>query len=130
MAQIGSKIPQDCVPFIEDAQQEAKYDSGTIKLTWIDPKDYKTLHSEMFNSVDEALNNLPEDSLGNNWLIFELVKRDEDNYEWKVLPYGKHKGYISGMKWRDNKILYYGSIVLAIYGGYSVIKLIANKLKK
>jgi hypothetical protein len=98
------------------------YRDGTIKLTWIEPSNYKVLHSQMFNSVSEALNNLPKKQLGKNWLLFKLTKSDGIKYEWELLPYGQYVGYINGMKLRDNPILKYGSIALMIFGGYALYK--------
>lgn len=98
------------------------YKNGTIKLTWINPSDYTILESKMFSSVNEALANIPA-SRGNNWLLFKLVQSDGTQYKWKLLQYGKWKGYVSGMKFRDNPILKYGSIALIIYGAYSLYKM-------
>jgi hypothetical protein len=61
-----------------------------------------------------------------NWMIFKLEQTDGVNYSWKLLPYGQYKEYISGMKFRDNKILYYGALALTIYGAYSVLKMFAK----
>jgi hypothetical protein len=106
------------------------YSAGTIKLTWIDPLDYRILNSEMHENVDQAIQSANQkSSLGNNWLIFQLIETENDEYQWKVLPYGKHKGYVNGMKIRDNKILRYGSIALMIYGGYSLSKLLFNQIR-
>lgn len=116
MAETGLNIPKECEELLKKPYKE-----GTIKLTWIDPNDYKTLHSQMFNSVEEALANLPKESLGNNWLIFKLTETDGNSYLWEVLPYGKHKGYVNGMRLRDNKLLYYGGVSLMVLGAYFVI---------
>jgi hypothetical protein len=103
------------------AQEKLPYKIGTIKLTWINPKNYKILESKMFNSVSEALANIPA-SKGNNWLVFELSETDGKKYKWKLLPYGKHKVYVNGMRLRDNPILRYGFIGLALFGGYCLLK--------
>lgn len=103
------------------SKQNLPYNVGTIKLTWINPKDYKVLESQMFSSVDEALANLPQ-SKGNNWLIFELSETDGKKYKWKLLPYGKYRGYVNGMRLRDNPILRYGFIGLALFGAYSLFR--------
>jgi len=102
------------------------YAKGTIKLTWINPKNYSILESEMFKSVSDALSNLPK-SKGNNWLIFELIDTDGKKYHWKLLPYGKYKGYLWGMKFRDNPILRYGTILIMIYGVYSLYNLMIEE---
>lgn len=123
MAESGTKIPKECIPFINNP-----YKVGTIKLTWIDPDNYKILSGKMFNTVDEALNNVPK-SKGDNWLLFKLLKTDGEEYNWELLPYGKYKGYEYGMKVRDNKLLYYGGISLMLLGAYYLI-IIANKKLK
>jgi hypothetical protein len=104
------------------AEERLPYSKGTIKLTWINPSDYSILESKMFNSIKEALANIPA-SRGNNWLLFQLVETDGTQYKWKLLPYGKHRGYINGMKLRDNPVLKYGAIALMIYGAYSLYQL-------
>jgi len=123
MAEAGSKIPKECIPFIDKP-----YQVGTIKLTWIDPDNYKILSGKMFDTVEEALNNIPK-SKGNNWLLFKLLKTDGKEYNWELMPYGKYKGYENGMKLRDNKLLYYGSISLMLLGAFYLIKIANKKLK-
>ena len=103
---------------------ELPYSVGTIKLTWIDPSNYEILHSAMFETIDGALSKAPQDN--ENWLVFKLEKTDGVNYSWKLLPYGQYKEYVSGMKFRDNKVLYYGGLALMIYGAYSVLKMFAK----
>ena len=100
------------------------YKIGTIKLTWIDPKDYTILESKMFNSVDEALKNIPSEVKENEFLIFELIKTDGNSYEWKLLPYGIHKRFVQGMEFRDNKLYYYGSMGLGVLGAFYLLKLL------
>ena len=39
--------------------EDLPYKLGTIKLTWINPTDYTILESKMFDSVEEALKNIP-----------------------------------------------------------------------
>jgi hypothetical protein len=99
------------------------YRNGTIKLTWINPSDYSILESSMHPNLQDALSNLPK-SKGNNWLVFQLVESDGVKYKWKLLPYGKYRGYINGMKLRDNPLLKYGAIALMLYGAYSLYKMI------
>jgi hypothetical protein len=108
-------------------EQDLPYKLGTIKLTWIDPNDYSILESKMFDSVSEALQNIPTEVKDNEYMIFKLTKTDGVAYEWKLLPYGIYKKFVKGMEFRNNKILYYGSIALAILGGVYVFKLIFSK---
>lgn len=107
--------------------QEKPYNEGTIKLTWIDPNDYMILNSKMFNSVQEALRNLPKGIDPQNFLIFKLIKTDGNYYEWQLLDYGRSKEYVSGMKFKDNKFLYYGTIALVTLGILHIGKLIISK---
>jgi hypothetical protein len=102
-------------------KEELPYKNGTIKLTWINPKDYRILHSQMFDSIAEALSNVPK-SKGNNWLLFELIETDGKKYKWGLLPYGKHRGYINGMRLRDNWILRYSLYGLLVIGGIAFYK--------
>jgi hypothetical protein len=39
------------------------YGIGTIKLTWIDPSNYKILNSSMFNDIESALAQAPKKKL-------------------------------------------------------------------
>lgn len=107
--------------------KDKPYKEGTIKLTWINPSDYKILHSTMFNSVEDALRSLPEGIDPQNFLLFKLVKTDGNYYEWQLLDYGRSKEYVSGMKFKDNKFLYYGTIALIILGAMHIGQLIISK---
>jgi len=105
-------------------ENDLPYKLGTIKLTWIDPKDYTILESKMFDSVDEALNNIPFEVKDNEFMIFKLIKTDGTAYEWKLLPYGIHKRFVQGMEFRDNKLYYYGSMGLGVLGAFYLLKLL------
>lgn len=110
-------------------ENDLPYQVGTIKLTWVDPRNYRFLESKMFNSVDEALSNIPPFAKPNNYLIFKLLNTDGTQYRWELLPYGKSNQYISGMKLQDNKLLYFGALALSILGAFYLIKLTINKNK-
>lgn len=101
--------------------EELPYSKGTIKLTWIDPKNYEILNSAMFETIDGALSKVPKDN--ENWMLFRLESTDGINYTWKLLPYGQYKEYINGMKFRDNPLMYYGGLALMIFGAYSLIRM-------
>jgi hypothetical protein len=68
--------------------QEYPYKIGTIKLTWINPKNYTILQSKMFDSVEVALQNIPTYIKKDEYMIFELIETDGVSYKWKLLPYG------------------------------------------
>jgi hypothetical protein len=104
--------------------EDLPYKLGTIKLTWIDPNDYTILESKMFDSVEEALKNIPTNIKKNQYMIFKLVKSDGVAYEWKLFPYGIHNDFVSGMKCRDNKLYYYGSMGLGVLGAVYLLKLL------
>lgn len=108
--------------------EDLPYKLGTIKLTWINPSEYTILESKMFDSVDEALQNLPTNIKKNEYMIFKLIKTDGTAYEWKLLPYGNHNDFVRSMQFRNNKVLYYGSMTLGVIGAICIIKLIATKL--
>jgi len=102
------------------------YKEGTIKLTWINPNDYSILQSKMFDTVQQALENVPEYLDKNNFLVFKLIKTDGNSYEWKLLNIGRSSEYLNGMKFRDNKLLFYGSMGLAFLGFIYLLKLVSG----
>jgi hypothetical protein len=106
------------------------YPLGTIKLTYINPSKYEFLHGEMYPDVKTALENANNLSESDQWLIMELVKSDGKKYSWKLLPYGKYKGYVSGMKFRKSTILRLITIAIFLFGVYSIGKILNTKLKQ
>lgn len=107
--------------------EDLPYKIGTIKLTWISPSDFTILKSKMFDSVDEALKNIPTGINKEDFMIFKLIKTDGTAYEWKLLPYGNHSEFIRSMEFRNNKFIFYGSIALSIIGAIFVLKLMISK---
>lgn len=67
-----------------------KIEKGTIKVVWV-AKNKKRIHSKMFENIKQA------DKFGGtkgDYIIFKLVKhKGMDEFEWEILPYGKHKTY-------------------------------------
>jgi hypothetical protein len=105
------------------ANSNLPYQEGTIKLTWIDPKNYEILNSSMFENVESAVAKAPK----NNWMLFKLDKTDGINYTWKLLPYGDYKQYLSSMKFRDNKLLYFGGLAVVFVGIFTILNKIDSK---
>ena len=103
------------------------YKIGTIKLTWIDPNDYRVLSSAMYSTVEQALTNTEGKK---NWLIFKMRSVSGDNYSWELLPYGVSDKYVMGMKVNDTPILKYGGYALMIMGAYYVGSLLIQKINK
>ena len=100
------------------------YPIGTIKLTWINPKDYSILESKMFSGVDIE-QALKEAEGKKNFMLFILSDVEKDNYKWKLLPYGKYKEFVVGMKMRDSLLFKAFSVAIlsfAVYGIYKIIK--------
>jgi len=106
------------------------YNEGTIKLTWINPKNYKILESSMHKTIEEAKLSLPSNIEKEQYLLFELISTDGNSYKWKLLDGGRSSEYIQGMSFRDNKILFYGSISLAVLGSIYLLKLVSNQFLK
>ena len=79
------------------------YAIGTLKLTWINPEDYSILESKMFEKKDLNLA-LEEAKTKKQWMIFELIKTQNDNYTWKLLPYGESQRFVRIMKWKDSPL--------------------------
>jgi len=101
------------------AQETSPYGKGTIKLTWVDKNDNSILHSQMYDSIEEALKNTYDKK---NWLIFKLKQSSNNAYDWELLPYGKNKSYLRGMYISDSpflKLLIFG---LAATGAYFICK--------
>ena len=72
------------------------YDIGTIKVAWVE-KNVEYLSSQMFkpDELDEAV------AFGEkhgDYMIMQLIQLKDDYYRWRVLPYGRHKEYLKGMK--------------------------------
>lgn len=88
------------------------YAIGTLKLTWINPEDYSILESKMFEKKDLNMA-LEESKTKKQWMIFELIKTQNDNYTWKLLPYGESERFVRIMKWKDSP-LYPLSIVAGL----------------
>ena len=101
------------------------YRIGTLKLTWIDSKDYTILKSIMFkkDELNKALEYAKQ--FNNNFMLFELTETKNDSYTWKLLPYGDSRRFLTTMKLHDNllfkPLIILGSL-LAIYGAYKVFK--------
>ena len=100
------------------------YEEGTIKLTWINPKDFTRLESKMF-SKDELNNAVEEGKKLGKFMMFKLETTSNDEYTWKLLDYGQSKDFVRSMQFRESpmsKLLVGGILALAIYGGYKLIK--------
>lgn len=96
------------------------YNTGTIKLVWFD--NYNLLKSQMFETLEQALNRAKELRLGNDFMINKLKQTNQDYYEWTVLPYGKYNSYKYGMIVTQNKVILATLSFLAIYGLYKIFK--------
>lgn len=97
------------------------YEIGTLKLTWINPSDYSILESKMFAKKD--LNKaLEEAKTKKQWMIFELSKTQNDEYTWKLLPYGESKRFVRIMKWKDSPLY-----TLSIIAGISAVGFLIYK---
>lgn len=108
-------------------ENDLPYKKGTIKLTWKNQKDNTTLESAMFDSVDEALKNLPADIKHNDFLIFQLTQTDGKNYRWKLLKYGKYYQYKYGMEFLDNDVIFYSTMIFTLLGIYTIIKFVTKQ---
>jgi hypothetical protein len=106
------------------------YKNGTIKFTWIDTNTYEILHSKMFDGIEDALSYAESNNFKNDYLLFKLLQSDGNKYAWQLLPYGRHRQYVSGMRVKDNPVLKYGSVALMILGAYYISTLIIKQIKK
>ena len=100
------------------------YEKGTLKVTWINPQDYRILESKMFNknALKQALEfaeNKPD------FMIFELTSVQGDEYQWKLLHYGEAKRFVTSMKLQNSWITPFISFAIlgfAFYGIYKTVK--------
>jgi hypothetical protein len=72
------------------------YDIGTIKVAWVE-KNVEYLSSVMFKP-DELEEAVAFGEKQGDYMIMQLIKQEGDYYRWRVLPYGRHKEYLKGMK--------------------------------
>lgn len=72
------------------------YDIGTLKVAWVEDN-VEYLSSEMFkpNELNEAVAFGEEQG---DYMLMQLIQQKDDYYRWRVLPYGRHKQYLNGMK--------------------------------
>ena len=94
------------------------YNKGTIKVAWFKNQNYNLLYSKMFNNLEDALSFAAKIK---DFMIMELVESVEDEYKWKLLPYGNYQQYNYGMKIVKNKPILMGLTFLACFGLYKLI---------
>jgi hypothetical protein len=103
------------------------YPVGTLKVTWINENDYKTLRSQMFkkDELEEAIA-YGKFMAKNDFMIFELVDQPQnDSYTWKLLPYGDAKRFVRTMENFNStffKLAVVTTVALAFYGLFRVMK--------
>jgi hypothetical protein len=110
--------------------EEKPYKEGTVKLTWISPKDYTTLNSKMFDTRAQAEAYAQELGLGKDYLLFNLAQTDGKAYSWDLMEGGESKNFVNGMKIRDNKFIMASIVVLSAAGAFYLGKLGVEFLKK
>lgn len=103
-----------------------KYQPGTIKLTWFNKKDYKTLLSKMFrpSSLQEAIRQ--GEALDGKYMIFELIETEKNEYKWKLLPYGESVAFERGMEYRNSLAFKLIGITIIAFSLYGMKKYIEN----
>lgn len=78
------------------------YMEGTVmdyKLAWVDESNKKILHSKMFATFEEAIN---ESVRYKDYFLFKLNTMDSGEYSWDLLPYGMSSWYIFGLNIKDH----------------------------
>lgn len=92
---------------------------GSIKLAWLDnDKTDSVLHSQTFDSVQEALKNVTKDK--KKWFIFKSINLGNETSSWELLPYGNYKDYSRGVNVTSNFLVKTGVVVLCALGTYFV----------
>jgi hypothetical protein len=98
---------------------DTTYEVGTLKLTWINKKDYSLLDSKMFpqGSLQEVLKHAETNDL-KDFMLFELVSNQRNNeFEWRLLPYGSANKFLFHMKAQDSLIAW---SIFALIIGFSI----------
>jgi len=98
------------------------YEIGTLKLTWINPKDYTILESKMYKKEDlsQALKDAEKKP---DWMIFQLTKTQNDEYQWKLMPYGEANRFVRSMELSKSVLIPYVGIAIIGLAGYGLYKL-------
>ena len=95
------------------------YKIGTIKVAWTTKGNYNELNSQMFTSLEEAL----QWSKGmKDFMIMRLIDVESDNYKWEVLPYGNYPSYRAGMIISENLLIFMALTALLGFGLYRITK--------
>jgi len=103
------------------------YEKGTLKLTWINKSDYTLLESKMFpKGALESAKQYAERNNLKDIMVFELIGTKNDEYEWRLLPYGSANKFLFHMKAQDSLIAW--GVFIAIFGFsiYGMYKLYQN----
>lgn len=102
------------------------YALGTLKLTWINPNDYALLESKMFDKgALETLRKYISEKNIKNYMVFELVNNKNDEYQWRLLPYGKAESFLFHMRAQDSPVawgIFLTVLGFSIYGMYVAYK--------
>lgn len=111
---------------VMSSTSSTKYPVGTIKLTWIDKNDYTILRSKMFSrdKIEDAIET--GERLG-KYMIFELEKTQNDEYKWKLMPYGQADDFVRSMKFRGNLLLKGLIVTTLVVGAFGIYKYIAKQ---
>lgn len=97
--------------------EETPAKKGTIKLAWIDgDKTDSVLHSETYNTIQEALQNVGKDK--KKWFIFKSIGNNDTS--WEIQPYGDYKDYSRGVNVTSNFLVKTGVFVLSALGVYFI----------
>jgi hypothetical protein len=98
------------------------YEIGTVKLTWINPKDYTLLESKMYKKED-LQKALSDAKTKPDFMLFTLLNTKGDEYQWKLMPYGKANKFVQSMQLSKSTIVPYvamGILGFAMYGIYKI----------
>ena len=112
------------------SMNDKPYQEGTVKLTWINPKNYTELNSKMFDSRQQAESWAQQNGLGKDYLLFNLAQTDGSQYKWDLMEGGESKNFVQGMKIRDNKFLMASIVVGCAFGAFYLGKLGVEMIKK
>jgi hypothetical protein len=75
---------------------------GPYKVAYVKDKT-NILYARMFDKIEVALDFAHK--LPGRWLLFQKIGHDNDDYAWKLLPYGAYKSYKAGIKLENMRVL-------------------------
>jgi hypothetical protein len=93
---------------------------GPYKITYLKADQKDILYSRMFDKIEVALDYAH--SLKGSWLLFKKAGQKDDDYAWKLLPYGDYRYFSAGTTaYRYRFIILFVILVIVFYAGKNLL---------